>query len=886
VFEQKETERHELKEKVEQLGKNLAVTIQAKESLAVELSDVKASFSNAQKDNQSQRTQLADLGLQVRVLTREVAIRDDPALAYEAFDPVDANHPEISDIDAVITNNLTAFKKLPHLLEQNKKLLRISRELGRKLEEKTSSHGADANDSDLESAAQAIESLTGTVAALRGQIANAKLQLDMAVKERDMFSRLLVQGRMMGLSSEIVDRIANGIKTSDPVQAQDDVVRSALKGIQQEFDKHRESFQSEIKQLQARTEEKTREVDVERERTASALASLRHEQNQNLALTQRMEQEKSDLNTHLHTITIREAEILNLRTEMRRLREEEDALTQQKSQLQSLLDGSNAQKEMLLANEQISVESANKLFQEKAELSRELASRRLLHEQELLVAQNAKREIEIAITSLREDLETARNNLADQRTAYQTLLTSQKSPEMKNRIEELESSLIAVKAERDEQVAKLESDVKAAQTDAQGKLNIGLKYQRRTKELLAQIADTKDQHTKAIADLQSQIDTLKAQSQTLENDVTAARQEAALKAKEVEDNSQEMAVTKRSLEEREAEIAKMAQAVPSETAQSGSAISEDAAKAMQSSLDLAKERISELEKELSAVRVAHDEAVNASQKPTATQTQAETVRAVNSDMEKDLVSLLFGQAWNTKLILYGFRWKGKPQGPTCPRPLINHKPSCRSTRHNLEINRNSDSICLQIDAEEEAKRLSIRIEVLEQEISHARAQLHAQTQTAAQTAPVSDEANVVDNKADTGGAETATPKIHVDNLQAEFDEYKTAQTKRYEEGVLKVNTTNVSSSAFKSITQSRLMFGPSNNRKSCSKKTSNGVKPKRTSRSCSRSTIYHRKMDHLISLYLSTRSLRYCVRKGIRLLLQHKRLPQKKLVWKRSLRPL
>ena len=40
---------------------------------------------------------------------------------------------------------------------------------------------------------------------------------------------------------------------------------------------------------------------------------------QNLALTQKMEQEKSDLTTHLSTIAIREAEILNLRTELARV---------------------------------------------------------------------------------------------------------------------------------------------------------------------------------------------------------------------------------------------------------------------------------------------------------------------------------------------------------------------------------------------------------------------------------------------------------------------------------------------------------------------------------------------------------------------------------------
>jgi chromosome segregation ATPase len=78
---------------------------------------------------------------------------------------------------------------------------------------------------------------------------------------------------------------------------------------------------------------------------------------QNLALTQRMEQEKSDLTTHLSTIAIREAEILNLRGELARITNEENHLRAQKSHLQSLVDGLNAQKEMLQVSMKASISS-------------------------------------------------------------------------------------------------------------------------------------------------------------------------------------------------------------------------------------------------------------------------------------------------------------------------------------------------------------------------------------------------------------------------------------------------------------------------------------------------------------------------------------------------
>jgi uncharacterized protein (DUF1697 family) len=121
---------------------------------------------------------------------------------------------------------------------------------------------------------------------LRAQVVDSRTQLELSIKERDMYSRLLVQGRMLGMSSEAVDKIASGQLAMDGVQGQDDVVRNVMSGIQAEFDKHRDELKREVKEVQAKVEEKTREVEAERERTASALASLRHEQSELRACSQ------------------------------------------------------------------------------------------------------------------------------------------------------------------------------------------------------------------------------------------------------------------------------------------------------------------------------------------------------------------------------------------------------------------------------------------------------------------------------------------------------------------------------------------------------------------------------------------------------------------------
>lgn len=281
-----------------------------------------------------------------------------------------------------------------------------------------------------------------------------------------------------------------------------------------------------------------------------------------------------------------------------------------------------------------SAESTSKLLQEKAELSREISSRKLVHDQEILVAQNAKQESENALASLREDLEQARNALAEQRTANQTLLTSSKSPELQKRIDELQAELATATKERDDKLATLQGEVEAAKADVQTKLNIGLKWQKRTKELMTQINETKEKHTQAVTDLQTEVTSLKSQIDNLNGEVSTAKQDAASKAKQAEDSKQEVATLKTSLAEKEAAFAEAqnsgtSSATTTLAAEAAPASTENATAEVQKALDEAKQRISEVESQLSLASKARDDAV-------AEQTRLQSaVQSASSDTAKD-----------------------------------------------------------------------------------------------------------------------------------------------------------------------------------------------------------------------------------------------------------
>lgn len=430
VLDAQRREYDQIKSQVEELGTRLGQESAARSSAEAELQTTKTKLDRTTVESAAAKRQNTDLSLQVRVLTREVAIRDDPSLAYESFDPFtpadgEADLDQVSDIDHVITTQLTAFKKLPMLLEMNKKLLKIARELGRKLEERTSKPSttlSTPDDADLDSAAQAIEDLTATVSSLRGQWVESQNQLELVAKERDMYGRLLVQGRVIGLNGGATSEAT--ATTTEATNNPDDMVRHALDTMQSEFNTHKAEFTRQLDESHRSLADTTAQLEAERRQTASALASLRHQQNTTLGLTQKIEQLQTDLTTHLSTIAMREAEVLALRSEIRQLKETETHLHRQSTHLQSLLDASNGAKQLLLANESTTAQEIQDLLKEKAELKREAGNKASVLEMQVVVERNKRQEADVVVNALREDLEIARNQLAEQRTANQALLVS------------------------------------------------------------------------------------------------------------------------------------------------------------------------------------------------------------------------------------------------------------------------------------------------------------------------------------------------------------------------------------------------------------------------------------------------------------------------------
>ena len=139
--------------------------------------------------------QLTDLGRQVQGLLREIALRDDPSLESVEFDEVPASTGEETDSDKVITENLVLFKNLPHLQQQNQRLLRTARGLAAQWEERQASLEAQLSKEETAALAEASEAVRDMEEELQRQ----KLLVATHQKERDMYRNMLArQGRDVG----------------------------------------------------------------------------------------------------------------------------------------------------------------------------------------------------------------------------------------------------------------------------------------------------------------------------------------------------------------------------------------------------------------------------------------------------------------------------------------------------------------------------------------------------------------------------------------------------------------------------------------------------------------------------------------------------------------
>ncbi|KAH7340679.1 hypothetical protein B0J17DRAFT_612069 [Rhizoctonia solani] len=162
------------------LTQQLADSLKAQEGVRA----IEADRDTCKREVQVLQTQLTDLSRQVVVLTREVAIRDDPSLAGEEFIVSDEMDEDVTATDELITSELVLFRSLPELQAQNARLLRMTRELGARLEKEV------ANSSEGENLDAALREAGEVVERLEKEVESLNLRTESLKRERDAWKRV------------------------------------------------------------------------------------------------------------------------------------------------------------------------------------------------------------------------------------------------------------------------------------------------------------------------------------------------------------------------------------------------------------------------------------------------------------------------------------------------------------------------------------------------------------------------------------------------------------------------------------------------------------------------------------------------------------------------
>ncbi|BGP43630.1 Protein mlp1 [Rhodotorula kratochvilovae] len=188
--------------------------------------------------------QLSDLGRQVRTLARVLAAHENPALgAADATDEADEEEAairrradELGDTDSVVSAHLVTFRTINDLQVQNQKLLRITREMGARLEQGEQDARARREGEENAAVVEAHE----LILRLKDEVEAQRARTDAFEKERDMFRRMLSQRGGAG-AGEVVGAVAGGAVDGDAARL--------LAEVQANFDAYRAEMAVDTQRL-------------------------------------------------------------------------------------------------------------------------------------------------------------------------------------------------------------------------------------------------------------------------------------------------------------------------------------------------------------------------------------------------------------------------------------------------------------------------------------------------------------------------------------------------------------------------------------------------------------------------------------------------------------
>ncbi|KAL0240713.1 hypothetical protein I308_106513 [Cryptococcus tetragattii IND107] len=518
-------------ERANALASELACVISARDTLQNEVKSLQAASTHHTSEVSSLQSSVDDLSRQVKTLLRQIAIKDDPSLASVAVD----GDAEVGPTGDIITDHLVEFRSIHSLQEQNQRLLKITRSLMKKLDEREIAR-AEGEEED-EVTGRTLDEATEMIKKLHKDVLDAQKRVGDVTRERDLFSKLLARGEGLrwSVSASSGHPGTHGAQHGHgPLDEDTDTPSNQqLATLQAELDVFKEKAHGDLEEARKEIRKKMEEAakaDVERAR-ADAKVGLLEEQVK--ALTEASQQQKTEfagLETQLRQlqaavaqahneqraaleqVAARQVESDRLRNEAAMLRAEKDQWKSVEARLQSdfaQVQSERVKLQQLIDNlRNVANEAENSRIEEREGLEKRIE------------------EVQRESTTLREQIEQAR---------AATREAEKKSQDFESRLEAATTSLRAEKevasalaTTRAEELAKLQADYEKAKTDSENRLRIGLNWKRRVDTLNEQIGNTAKAHLEAISEREKKVE-------EAEKKVKAAEEEVQTLKKKVEE---------------------------------------------------------------------------------------------------------------------------------------------------------------------------------------------------------------------------------------------------------------------------------------------------------------------------------------------------------------
>ncbi|KAK9235419.1 hypothetical protein V1525DRAFT_269400 [Lipomyces kononenkoae] len=463
-----------------------------KEDVEAQLKDATIVANDSEREVKIYRQQVHDLSRQVQQLLIELQSQNSGGGPLSAADLAalrrmiaDTSSTEVqSDTDELISQRLVTFKNLIELQQQNQNLLRVTRELGDRLER--SEAETQRKIEDLEAAA--IQEKQAKIDNLEAEIKRTQTKMESYQRERDMFRDLLSgKGGVPAANLSLTARPASTEPERESVSA--DLYREAVK-------KH-DNATEEIRELQEQFDTYRRETGIDVKMLNEQIVRLSDERAS-------VQQELSRAQTQIELATER----LKIMTENYEMTKKENAdVLQRSTEIQEILNKQDL-KTQQVANEIVEVRATLETMRnENANLKAEKSlfnsiQQRMTQENESLTEEKTRLNNMIAFL---QSVETEREK-ADAETRKRLI----------SQVENLEADLSATKSKLDaenEEVRKITMRKEYESREFQDKIDKMSEELSSTKESLATARAGQEQ-------LQSRVDELHANLTSAEEKIT------------------------------------------------------------------------------------------------------------------------------------------------------------------------------------------------------------------------------------------------------------------------------------------------------------------------------------------------------------------------------